>query len=130
MLLRLNIPPLTRLSLILLLVLSFLTAALRYVRWVRGGVLASAMAPAYLVLVPQRSWLYPWVVLTATLVEQNVFGLLVSAATLFYGGRYLERAWGTSELAKFLLVVALVSNGGAWVIDLARLALTADVGPS
>jgi membrane associated rhomboid family serine protease len=47
---------------------------------------------------------------TASFVEQNVFGLLVSGLTLFYGGRYLERAWGSAEYAKFILIVGVIPN--------------------
>jgi len=48
--------------------------------------------------------------LTTTLVENNVFTLGISAVTIFYGGRYLERAWSSAEFVKFLLVTSLVSN--------------------
>lgn len=29
---------------------------------------------------------------------------------MFYGGKYLERAWGSREFGKFILVLALASN--------------------
>lgn len=118
MALRINIPPLTRALLILLCVLSLLAGALRYSQWARSQLddstkhdsPASAILVPYLTIIPQLSLFYPWVFLTATLVEQNVFTLLVTGATLFYGGRYLERAWSSAELAKFLLVVTIGSN--------------------
>lgn len=36
--------------------------------------------------------------------------LLIAGATILYGGKYLERAWGSREFGKFLLVVILVPN--------------------
>lgn len=103
---RLNIPPVTRIALIALLTQSTLSAAIRYRQWSES---ANIVIP-YLTLVPQLSIIYPWTFLTATLVENNVFTLAIAGATLFYGGRYLERAWSSAELAKFLALVALVPN--------------------
>ncbi len=64
----------------------------------------------YLVLVPQLSLIYPWTFLTTTLVENNVFTAGIAGVTIFYGGRYLERAWTSKEFVKFLLVVSLIPN--------------------
>ena len=35
---------------------------------------------------------------------------------MFYGGKYLERAWGSKEFAKFILATSLVSNVTAVVL--------------
>jgi hypothetical protein len=43
-------------------------------------------------------------------VEQNIFTLLINLATVYYGGKYLERAWSSAEFGKFILVVSLISN--------------------
>jgi membrane associated rhomboid family serine protease len=43
-------------------------------------------------------------------VEQNIFTVLLNAATLFYGGKYLERAWGSREFAKFIVIIAVIPN--------------------
>lgn len=64
----------------------------------------------YLTIVPGNSIIYPWVFALATLVESNVFGLLITGLTLFYGGRYLERAWSSMEFSKFLLFVSMIPN--------------------
>lgn len=64
----------------------------------------------YLSVVPGKSIIYPWVFVTASFVEQNLFGIIVSGATFFYGGRYLERAWGSAEFGKFVLVSTLLPN--------------------
>ena len=53
---------------------------------------------------------YPWTLFTATLAERNFITLGIAVATAFYGGKYLERAWGAKELGKFLLVVVVISN--------------------
>jgi membrane associated rhomboid family serine protease len=103
---RINIPPLTRILLGALLFQSLLSATIRYRQWSEN---AEIVIP-YLTLIPQLSIVYPWTFLTATLVESNVFTLSISGVTLFYGGRYLERAWSSAELAKYLALVSLVPN--------------------
>lgn len=72
----------------------------------------------YLAIVPGRSIKYPWVFLLATLVEQNLFGLIITGLTIGYGGRYLERAWGSKEFAKFMLFIAMIPNLITWMIYL------------
>ena len=103
---RINIPPVTRILLIALLDQSVLSAAIRYRQWTEN---ADIVIP-YLTLVPQLSIIYPWTFITATLVESNVFTLAIAGATLFYGGRYLERAWSSAELAKFVALASVVPN--------------------
>lgn len=103
---RFNIPPITRIALITLIGQSLLSFAIRYGQWTES----SDIRIQYMTLVPQLSLLYPWVFVTTTLVESNVFTLLISGATLFYGGRYLERAWSSAQFAKFLLIVSLIPN--------------------
>jgi membrane associated rhomboid family serine protease len=103
---RLNLPPVTRGLLAVLLFQSILNAAIRYRQWDAE----TFVVVPYLILVPQWFINYPWTVLTTTLVESNIFTLAVAGVTLFQGGRYLERAWSSAELAKFLLLVSLVPN--------------------
>lgn len=103
---RLNIPPVTRTVLIVLLSQSFLSAAIRYRQWTEN----SHIVIPYLTLVPQLSLVFPWTFLSSALVESNVFTLAISALTLYHGGRYLERAWSSADLAKFLALVTLVPN--------------------
>ncbi|EON67974.1 hypothetical protein W97_07120 [Coniosporium apollinis CBS 100218] len=117
---RFNLPPLTKYLLATLFIFTLLNAILRpYSSWVEGaekaGISKGDGAP-YLAIVPRQSIVYPWVCLTAALVEQNIFGLLITGATVFYGGRYLERAWGSSEFAKFILFVAMIPNILSWVL--------------
>lgn len=119
MALRLSIPPATRAFLISLLALSFLY---NLARWRQiGSAAASSSNNAnnannanpivpYLTLVPSAFLYYPWTLLSATFVEQNIFTVLLNSATLLYGGKYLERAWGSSELGKFLLIVSVIPN--------------------
>ncbi|KAJ6780564.1 hypothetical protein PWT90_11055 [Aphanocladium album] len=103
---RINIPPVTRVLLIALVAQSLLSAAIRYRQWSET---ASIVIP-YLTLVPQLSLVYPWTFLTSTLVEGNIFTLAIACFTLYQGGRYLERAWSSADLAKFLVIVSLVPN--------------------
>jgi membrane associated rhomboid family serine protease len=119
---RINIPPVTRIVLIVLGVQSVLSAAIRYRQWSEN----SEIVIPYLNLIPQLSLVYPWTFLTTTLVESNVFTLSIACATLYNGGRYLERAWSSREFAKFLLVTALVPNALCFVTSILFFALTRD----
>lgn len=115
MVLRVNIPPLTRLCLVSLLTLSLLYNIARWRQISSSGKpnnleeTIPILVP-YLTLVPSRFVFYPWTLLSATFVEQNIFTVLLNLATLFYGGKYLERAWGSREFAKFILTIAVVPN--------------------
>ena len=111
---RINIPPLTRVLLGFLALCSLWGGAIRYARWTRpqagdGHEMGEIIVPS-LAIVPQYVLFRPWVLLTAPLVELNLFTLLISGATIFYGGKYLERAWSSAEFAKFILVVSLAPN--------------------
>ncbi|KAJ5570566.1 uncharacterized protein N7459_009996 [Penicillium hispanicum] len=109
--LRVNIPPATRICLVSLLALSLLynIARWRQLDTTAGGVHVTPIIP-YLTLVPSLVLYYPWTLVSATLVEQNIFTVLLNAATIFYGGKYLERAWGSREFSKFFAVVAVFPN--------------------
>ncbi|KAI9677883.1 MAG: hypothetical protein M1829_002380 [Trizodia sp. TS-e1964] len=102
---RLNVPPVTRVFLITLVVLSVLNGILRYGQWS-----PFSYSLPYLVVISQSSFFYPWAFATATFVEQNLLTLAITGASVFYGGRYLERAWSSVEFAKFLVVVSVLSN--------------------
>lgn len=103
---RLNIPPVTRIILIALVLQSILSAAIRYRQWSAQ----SEIVIPYLTLIPQLSLIYPWTFLTTSLVESNIFTLSIACMTLYNGGRYLERAWSSREFAKFLLITSLIPN--------------------
>ncbi|RPA97107.1 DUF1751-domain-containing protein [Choiromyces venosus 120613-1] len=132
---RVNIPPLTRGCLVVCVFLSVLTGTLRYRDWMAhqeeyppdsptGGGGSQIYTVPYLTVVPALSIVFPWTFLTAALVEQNIFTLFITLATLFYGGKYLERAWGSREFGKFLLVVAVVPNVVTFFIYIVWFALT------
>ncbi|KKK24781.1 rhomboid family protein [Aspergillus rambellii] len=117
MALRVNIPPATRVCLISLLTLSLLYNIARWRQLdITGKTSTSTGTPIispiipYLTLVPSQFIFYPWTLLTATFVEQNIFTVLLNASTLFYGGKYLERAWGSREFAKFIIAIAVIPN--------------------
>lgn len=80
----------------------------------------------FLVLVPQRALFQPWVYFTATFAEPNIVTLLLAGFTIFYGGNYLERAWGSGDFVKFVLVVTLISNFVASLLFVALFAITRD----
>ncbi|KAL9941201.1 hypothetical protein D7B24_005803 [Verticillium nonalfalfae] len=117
---RINIPPVTRVALGALAIQSFLSAAIRYRQWTAN----SEIVIPYLTLIPQLSLIYPWTFVSTTLVESNVFTFSAAGATLYYGGRYLERAWSSAELAKFLLVASLVPNVLTFLVSMIFFTLT------
>ncbi|KAL1956297.1 hypothetical protein VTO42DRAFT_7470 [Malbranchea cinnamomea] len=107
MLHRINIPPVTRALLSSIAVLSLLYGI---ARWREYGNSPYPDPIPYLALIPSQFLMYPWTLLCATFVEQNIFTVLINGAIMFYGGKYLERAWGSKEFAKFILITALASN--------------------
>lgn len=101
---RMNVPPLTRILLAVLLVISSTYQIIRFTNSTASDTWD------FLSLVPQRSVFYPWVFFTATFAERNVLALIIAGGTVLYGGKYLERAWDTREFAKFVLVVTVLPN--------------------
>ncbi|RKF54950.1 Transmembrane protein 115 [Golovinomyces cichoracearum] len=104
--LRANLPSVVRILLPVLIFQSILGLAIKY----RHSSLSSEVLVAWLFFLPSHSLRYPWTILTATLVENNLVSLGLATLTIFYGGRYLERAWTSVEFAKFLLVISLIPN--------------------
>ncbi len=128
---RINIPPLTRGLVVGLIVLSLLNIAVRYRSWApdRSAPLSSRQYYApFLTIVPGVSVRYPWVFVTATLVEQNIVGLLLTAATLFYSGRYLERAWSSTEYTKFIMLCSVVPNLFSFLVYISLFRITRNAG--
>lgn len=126
---RFNLPPSTRVFLTSLIGLSFLYNIARWRLYslasARGRDNPHVVSPSdlivpYMTIVPSDFLYYPWTLLTATFVEQNIFTLALNSATLLYGGKYLERAWGSFEFSKFIVIAALIPNilslllYGAW----------------
>lgn len=107
---RVNLPPLTRTLLLALIAFTLLNAIVKPEYTALGPFTRTGNGTPYIAIVPRTSWKYPWTFATATFVEQNVFGLIVTGLTLFYGGRYLERAWSSNEFAKFILFVGVIPN--------------------
>ena len=112
---RINLPPLTRGILAAVIFFTLINFALRphadWVEKVEKPIIGVGNGVPWLTIVPRYSvpW-YPWVFALATLVEQNLLGLITTGLTVFYGGRYLERAWGSHEFTKFMLFVAMIPN--------------------
>ena len=126
---RLNLPPLTRTLLLTLLALSALNVSLRFRKWNNAlndpsnsltipsnYITAPKLAVPYLVLVPTKSIWFPWTFVTAALVENNIVSLAVSGVVIWFGGRYLERAWGSKGLGWFLGVATITPNVTAFFI--------------
>lgn len=122
---RINLPPLTRALVLVVLALSALNATLRFRKYnsadpstvhssfatkTSSYLTSPQWAIPYLVCVPPSSLRYPWTLLTAALVENNIVSLAISGAVVWFTGRYLERAYGSAEFAKFTLFVTVVPN--------------------
>ena len=116
--LRINIPPLTRVLLALLITISITHQITRNV--------FGKLDKGFLAIVPQWSLFYPWVYLTATFAEQNVITLLIAGATVLYGGKYLERAWSSTEFGRFVLLVTVLPNLATTFIYVFWFAITQD----
>lgn len=56
----------------------------------------------------------PWTFLTAAFYESNIITLSISVVILLFCGKYLERAWGSKELLKFIIITAVLSNVVTW----------------
>ncbi|KAF2668623.1 DUF1751-domain-containing protein [Microthyrium microscopicum] len=107
---RFNLPPLTRVLLILLLGLTSLNSILQPVPTALAFFTRTGHGSPLLSLVPGQSFKYPWTLVTATFVEQNILGLIGTGLTLFFGGRYLERAWGLYEFGRFIFLISIIPN--------------------
>ncbi|KTW27845.1 uncharacterized protein T551_02812 [Pneumocystis jirovecii RU7] len=69
---------------------------------------------SFFVIVPGISYFYIWTFFIATFVESNFFAFIVLLSSLYYGGKYLEKSWGSKGLMKFILVIVIVPNIFAW----------------
>lgn len=107
---RINIPPLTRFLLICAVAFTICNAIIRPYTNLQAPLTRIGVGAPYLSIVPGQSLIYPWVFITATFVEQNLFGFSIAILTLFYGGRYLERAWGSASFGTFVLVCTIIPN--------------------
>lgn len=52
----------------------------------------------------------PWVIVTASFVEENFLSLAPSVLLLFYLGWFLEAKWGLQEFLKFVMLIVVLSN--------------------
>jgi membrane associated rhomboid family serine protease len=119
---------LTRALFVILLLASALNVSLRFNKWTSSlsttlpatspanYVSAPELAIPYLVIVPIKSLEFPWTFLTAALVENNAVSLTISGLVIWFGGRYLERALGSTEFAKFLLFTTMIPNIFAFLV--------------
>ncbi|KAM0789129.1 hypothetical protein ACM66B_003182 [Microbotryomycetes sp. NB124-2] len=118
----LSLPPATR-ALTLLLVtcstLLFVTRVTQSPRDVKTALGASdgIQGVDWLIVTPGNFLWYPWTLLTASFVENNLIEFLFSLLTLPLAGRYLERVWGQFEFLKFVVVVTVGSNIVACVVN-------------
>ncbi|KAK9475641.1 eukaryotic integral membrane protein-domain-containing protein [Lipomyces japonicus] len=115
--LRVNLPPLTKVLLAFSAVASVVVFVVRYSAYIAltkatpdKHIDLASIYVSYLTIVPGVSIVFPWTFLTAAFIEQNLFALLIHLGTLYYAARYCERIWGSVELARFLALVTIVPN--------------------
>ncbi|TKA64758.1 hypothetical protein B0A55_10194 [Friedmanniomyces simplex] len=121
---RINLPPLTRILLLVNIGLSVLNASIRLNKWrhelgnlspteiaLKSNYLSNPQwAVSYLAIVPTKSIRYPWTSITAAWVENNILSLAISGSVIWFGGKYLERAWGSKEFGKFVYFVTVIPS--------------------
>jgi membrane associated rhomboid family serine protease len=114
---RINLPTATRSLLILLVGLTLLNV-LTFPSDKFSLFLWTGRVSPLLGIDPRTSFRYPWTIVTATFVERNILGLIITSLSLFFGGRYLERAWGLNEFLKFIAVICAIPNAFAFTLYL------------
>ena len=101
---RINLPPITRGLLAATVFFTLLNFVLRpnsdWVEKVEQPLVGVGNGVPYLTIVPGKSIIYPWVFALATVVEQNLAGLIINGATLFYGGRRSRRCGAFGRAAE------------------------------
>ncbi|KIW73764.1 hypothetical protein PV04_01857 [Phialophora macrospora] len=118
MALRINLPPITRALIAAIVALSFLYNIARWrlssdspsIEDPNGATPSPRPTVPYLALVPSQCIWYPWTILSATFVEQNILTLLVNGINIFFGGKYLERAWGTQGFIIVIVISSVIPN--------------------
>ncbi|ORY80906.1 eukaryotic integral membrane protein-domain-containing protein [Protomyces lactucae-debilis] len=108
-----RIPIVTKAVCAATLALSLFSWLLRYRHWASTGdeeTRTDAGIVKYVTLVPASSFYLPWTLITNQVVSSNLVTLVISFAVLLLGGRYLERAWSSRELAQFYLIVGLSTS--------------------
>lgn len=113
---RINLPPVTRILLAVTIASSLLYNLARWRLLLPTTTSPSTTDPParpivpYLALVPAQCIWYPWTFFTATFVEQNIFTLIVNGVNIFFGGKYLERAWGSRAFVYVILISSIIPN--------------------
>ncbi|EGW32504.1 uncharacterized protein SPAPADRAFT_138847 [Spathaspora passalidarum NRRL Y-27907] len=124
------VPKVTSILLVILITLTLLNFILKYYTYFVLIVASSKSTPnpdtpestsiphphelfvPLLTFIPSKSTVlaYPWVLVTASFVEETFIGLFVSIVGMFYLGRYLENVWSSPEFLKFVMFNVIVTN--------------------
>ena len=91
-----------------------LAAAFVLVTAFPGLLRATALVPAN----TMSAHFFIWNVLTATFVESNIFGVITACGVTLLVGKQLEPLWGSKELLRFILVVALAGGATTFLLCL------------
>ncbi|KAI8069362.1 eukaryotic integral membrane protein-domain-containing protein [Gongronella butleri] len=110
-----NVPALTKSLLTCLILTSLFGAMYIYRQRLESDTPAPYAHCPFLGLVPGLLLYAPWTLVTSLFFENTLFSFVTSFAVLLFCGKYLERAWGSRELLKFILISGTVTNGVTWV---------------
>ncbi|KAI9285755.1 eukaryotic integral membrane protein-domain-containing protein [Umbelopsis sp. AD052] len=118
-----NVPPVTRALTAAIIITSGIGLLITYTRdpeaTTHNNVPVIGLVPGY--------WLhFPWTFLTACLYENNIFAFITSLVATLLGGKYLERAWGSKELLKFVIVTGVIPNILTWLTFIVPFYITGD----
>ncbi|KAI9278971.1 eukaryotic integral membrane protein-domain-containing protein [Phascolomyces articulosus] len=112
-----NIPPLTKALVTSLIVLSCASYIYIYRLQLNADDPDAVLflGCPFIGVLPGLALYAPWTFLTGAFYEDNVITLVLSSVVLLFCGKYLERAWGSRELLKYVLLTATVSNIATWI---------------
>ncbi|KAG4300887.1 hypothetical protein PCK1_002964 [Pneumocystis canis] len=112
-----NSPLITRLSIFLTTILFFIHISLKFLINLLNPLLflkEEYSELPFMVIIPGTSYLYIWTFFIAAFIENNFFTLILLLGLLYYGGRYLEKSWGSRSLIKFILIITIIPNILTW----------------
>ncbi|ODQ80465.1 hypothetical protein BABINDRAFT_179851 [Babjeviella inositovora NRRL Y-12698] len=122
---RQGIPQVTKVLLSLLVALSFLNTAAKYATYFYLVAVNDHVSPEdaqailhphdmrnpYLTFDPSLSILVqPWVLVTSSLIEENLVAFLITFASIFQMGRYLEVLWTSREYMTYIFLINIVAT--------------------
>ncbi|KTW28487.1 hypothetical protein T552_01747 [Pneumocystis carinii B80] len=114
-----RVPIVTRLCVCMTIVLFVFYYIIRYLFYIFNySVSLNKVGPVdpYFVIIPGISYIFVWTFFIASFIEKNIFMLFILLIMLLYGGKYLEKSWGSKSFLKFILVITIIPNLFIWIL--------------